>query len=230
MADTSKMSDIDVLAKERKVNYPNRKLEDIKIAILSELGIDPTAPPEEWDTVARTRLEMRADDARANIKNLTSGIEFPKVETPEEAQQRMDADLAKRAEAAKPLKEEYSKFDKFKMGDGLEYTVPKEFQEKLGDMFDAFVLQAGNEPTKENLQTLSELRDALFFNSYKKEIYETMYKDAETKIRAELDKKLANTEPPNSATASDGAINERGDLPGTTQFLQDFQGKRVTRL
>ena len=228
MADTTKMSDIDILTKERKVNYPNRSLETIKTAILSELGIDPTTPPEEWDSVAVARLEMKADDARLNIKNLTTGIELPRVETPEEKQSRTEAELSKRIEQSAPYRADYSKFDTFKIDEDLEYTVPDDFKAQLGDMFDAFV-NAGNELTPENIQIIKGLRDATFFDSHKKDILAAMRKDVETKYKAEQEAELGNTVLPNTATAQDGA-GKVTNLPGHSQFVQDQEGSRVTRL
>jgi hypothetical protein len=230
MSDVAQMGDLDAVAKERKIRYPSMKLENIKAVILNDLGIDGTTPPEEWDSLAKDKLTMMAGDARENIKNLTKGIELPKVETPEETQKRYDEELSKRVEATKPYREQYSKFDKFNMGEGLDYTVDKEFQEKLGDMFDAFMVKAGNDPTPENLQTLEDLRDAFFFNSHKKEIFEAMYKDAETKIKTKLDEKLGNTQVPNTATASDGVTDENSNRPGVQQFKRDFSGTRATRI
>jgi hypothetical protein len=230
MSDVDKMSDLDAVAKERKIKYPSMPLENIKKVILSDLGIDASVATEEWDSLAKDKLTMMAGDARANIKQLTQGIELPKVETQEEASKRIADNLSKRAEIAKPFKEAFSKFDKFTMGDGLDYTTPKEFQDKLGSMFDEFVVKNGNEPTPENLQLLTDLRDALFFSEYKKELYDTMYKDAETKIKAKLDEKLGNLQVPNTATASDGAGGIDANRPGISQFKQDFSGQRATRI
>jgi len=230
MSDMDKMGDLDAVAKERKIKYPSMPLENIKKVILSDLGIDATTNPEEWDGLAKDKLTMMAGDAREKLRDLTKNIEFPKVESQEEIQRLNAEKLSKRTEQALPFKTEYSKYDKFIMGDGLDYTVPKEFQEKLPSMFDAFILQAGNEPTKENIETLNSLRDAFFFNTYKKEIYETMYKDAEAKVKAKLDEKLGNTSLPNTATASDGANGANSNLPGHSQFRSDTQGDRATRL
>jgi hypothetical protein len=97
-------------------------------------------------------------------------------------------------------------------------------------MFDAFILKAGNEPTPENLQTLNDLRDAFFFSEYKDKIYEVMYKDAESKVKAELDKKLENTTPPNTATASDGAQGDKPNNDGT-EFMKFLTGQgRATKI
>jgi len=229
MSDTSKMSDLDLLAKEKKVNHPNLKIEDIKLAILDELGVDEDTPKEEWSTLVNTKLQMRADDARANIKTMTTGIELPKVETPEEVELNASEALAKRTEQAAPFKAEYVQFDKFDMGDGLDYTVPDDFKDKLGGMFDAFV-NAGNDLNEENMSIIKGIRDASFFDTYKKEILEAMRKDADTKAQTKLDEKLANTTLPNTNTASDELGNLRGDLEGIESFKQSFRGQRVTQL
>ncbi len=228
MSDVDKLSDLDVLAKDMKMKLPGKNLETIKSVILDEVGIDPTQDPKEWDEKALTKLAFRAASARENIKNLVGGIELPKVETKEETDARIASELSKRTEQAAPHKAEYSKFDKFQIQEGLDYTVPDEFKSKLGDIFDTFLLKAGNEPTKENLDTLNDIRDSLFFNTYKKEIYDVMYKDAESKVKAELDKKLGNAPPLNTATASDGAGNDANKKPGHNDFKADIQGQRVT--
>jgi len=227
MSDLSQMSDLDAVAKERKIKYPSMKLENIKAVILNDLGLDKDQSPEEWDSLAKDKLTMMAGDARESIRRLTDGIELPKVESPEEAAKRSEEMLSKRIAEVAPQKEAFSRFEKFKMGDELEYTAPKEFQDKLGDMFDAFVVKAGNDPTPENIQTLSDLRDAFFFSSYKKEIYDVMRKDAETKVKAEWEAKLGNTSLPNTSTAADGAGTASGTKPGHSDFVRDNQGDRV---
>ena len=58
-----------------------------------------------------------------------------------------------------------------------------------------------------------------------------MYKDAETKIKAELDVQLGNTETPgNTATAADGAGTEANPPPSSTDFFKDLRGERITNL
>ncbi len=230
MSDVNALSDLDVLAKEIKIKLPSKNIEAIKSAILSDVGIDATTDPKEWDEVAQTKLAIRAGTARENIRNLVDGIQLPKIETKEESDARMATELSKKIEMTTPQKNEYLKFDKFKVKDDLEYTVPDEFKSKLGDMFDAFIINAGNEPTQENIDTLNDLREALFFSSHKDKIYEMMYKDAESKIKAELDKKLGNTTPPNTATASDGAGTEQPTNDGM-EYLKNLRNQgRATKI
>jgi hypothetical protein len=114
--------------------------------------------------------------------------------------------------------------------EGLPYDVPEDFKAKLPDMFDAFFIGAGNEPTPENIQAVNELREAFFIGQYKEKIYEAMYKDAETKIKKSLDEKLGNTVLPNTATASDDAGDRAGGLPGKSEFFRDLKGSPVRRI
>ncbi len=229
MTDVTKMSDLDVVAKERKVKYPSMPLENIKKVILHDLGIDASTPPEEWDGLAKDRLTMMAGDARENIKRLTEGIEIPKVEDPAKAEADMKEALLKKTELAKPIREAFTKTDKYNLREGLDYTLPEEFKEELGNIFDVYILKAGNEPTEENMKDLREIAESLFYRKYKEQIYDAMYKDAASKIQKAIDEEQGNTVLPNTATASDGAT-QAPQKPGAPQFLQDFHGQRRTTL
>lgn len=232
MSDLSKMDNIEAIAKEKKINFPDLSLEDIKAVVLSDLGIDPTVNPQEWDSLTKAKVAMKGGEAKANIRKLSEGIALPQVETAEQVRQRMDADLAKRTKDAEPHKAEFTKFDKIKIREDLDYTVPDDFKEALNGMFDAFVLQAGNDPSlPENKETLNDIREAAFFSRFKDKIYETMYKDAETKVKAKLEAEVGNTGLPvqNTATASDGAggVTKK---PSHQEFLEDQQNSRVKTL
>jgi len=80
------------------------------------------------------------------------------------------------------------------------------------------------------MEILSNLREALFFNRYKKEITAVMMKDAKTKLKAEEDAKLGNTEPPNTTTAADSAGTEANPKPSGSDFFRDLEGERRTNL
>ena len=229
MTDVTKMSDLDVVAKERKIKYPSMPLENIKKVILHDLGIDASTPQEEWDSLAKDRLTMMAGDARENIKRLTEGIEIPKAEDPAKVEADLQAALLKRTEDAKPARESFMKTDKYNLREGLDYTLPEEFKEELGNIFDVYILKAGNEPNEKNMEDLKGIAESLFYRRYKEQIYDAMYKDAESKIKKALDQELGNTTPPNTATASDGAT-QATQKPGASQFLQDFHGQRKTNL
>lgn len=230
MTDVSKLGDLDVVAKERKIKYPSMPLENIKKVIMHDLGIDPSVPQEEWDGLAKDRLTMMAGDARENLKRLTEGIELPKVEDPAKVEKERQASLAKKIEDTKPSKESFLKTDKYNLREGLDYTIPEEFKQELSNIFDVYILKAGNEPNEENMKELGEIAESLFYRKYKKEIYDVMYKDAESKLKKLQDEELGNTKPPNTATASDGATGQTAQKPGASQFLTDFWGQKTTKI
>ena len=219
MADVSKMSDLDVLVKNQKINHPQIAEGDIRAALCKKHGIDPDTKPEEWDSVTRAELAMSADDARANIKALTNGIELPKAVTKEEREQAATQTMQQRIQTAEPLKAEFTAFDKFKDGD-FEYDVSSDYKSSLGKTFDAMFIQNGMEPTKENLQTAVELRDAMFLRQNFQKIKEVITKQAQTEIQKKLDIALNNTTPPNTTTATDEGGQEQ-TLPGLSKFLTD---------
>jgi len=221
MSDLSKMSDIDVLVKAQKINHPNIAESDLKAAIYRKNGIDPDIKPEEWDSVTRAELAMSADDARATLKTLTSGIEFPKAATKEQRDADAAQTLQKRIQATDPLKAEFTTFDKFKLGD-LEYDTPSDFKAKLPDMFQAMFIDAGLEPTPENKATALELRDMTFLYQHFDKIKEVIAKQAQTEIQKKLDEALNNTKPPNTATATDEG-SPQDNRRGLGAFLEDMK-------
>jgi hypothetical protein len=219
MADVDKMSDLDVLVKNQKINHPRLAEADIKAVLFKKHGIDPETKPEEWDSIARTEIAMDAENARANIKALTNGIELPKTATKEERERQANESLQRRTQAVEPLKAEFSAFDKFKIGD-FEYDPSSDFKAKLPDMFQAMFIDAGLEPTDENKKTAIELRDMTFLYQNFDKIKEVITKQAQTEIQKKLDEALHNTQPPNTATATDEGGNVQ-TLTGLGKFLED---------
>jgi hypothetical protein len=223
MSDVSKMSDIDVLVKAQKINHPNIAESDLKAAIFKKNGIDPDIKPEEWDSVTRAELAMSADDARATLKTLTSGIEFPKAATKEQREADAAQALQKRIQATDPLKTEFTTFDKFKSEKGkIDYDVPADFKAKLPDMFQAMFIDAGLEPTPENKATAMELRDMTFLYQNIDKIIEVKVKEGQTEIQKKLDEALNNTKPPNTATATDEG-SPHDNRRGLGAFLEDMK-------
>jgi len=75
-------------------------------------------------------------------------------------------------------------------------------------MFQAMLVDAGLEPTQENFEVMTELRDAMLVK-----IWEIAVKHGATKAQKELDEKLHNTQLPNTATATDFK-EQKDELPG----------------
>lgn len=201
--DVNKMGDLDVLIKDKQLFVPDAPKEGIiRSVVLKKYGIDPTVPPEEWDEVSVGEMKLDAAAARDKINNLKGVIEMPVVLTKEQKQASAAEAIAKKEQAIAPLKETFSKFDKF-VYEGFEFDVPDEYKSKLPDMFQSMFIDAGLEPNEENLQTALELRDALLLKQYFPKIKEVIAKEAKTELQAKIDAELHNTQPPNTATLTD---------------------------
>ena len=213
------MNDFDVLVKEKQLFVQNPPKESsIRAIILKKYGIDTEANPEEWDELAKAEMQIDAAAARDKINTLKGAIELPEVITKEQKAQKEADALAQKEQAIAPLKETFSKFDKFSH-EGFEFDVPDEYKSKLPDMFQSMFIDAGLEPNEDNLQTALELRDALLLKQYFTKIKEVIAKEAETKLRAEIDAELHNTQPPNTTTLTDH--EDVDTAPGLSKFLSD---------
>jgi len=216
MSEVDKMDDLDVVAKEQKIRLPKLSLEDIKAAIKSDLGIEPDAAPEEWDSIAKTKLALKAADARDRIKDLAKGIELPKVQTQEEREKLQAEYTQKKTELTKPIKDKFVKFDEYVNGD-FKFATPGEFKEKLSGMFDGLFIDAGLEVNEQNLAIAETLKKAMFLEEYFPKIKEVIEKSAQTEIQAKLDEALHNTQLPNTATATDNRTEDT--LPGVSKLF-----------
>jgi hypothetical protein len=219
MADVDKMSDLDVLARERKIRSKS-SLEDIKAVIRKELGIDPATSPEEWDSVVKTELELKASDARDRIKQLFAGIEQPKVVTKEEREAQQAKYLEDKTKAVIPFREIYKKFDEYQNGD-FKFAVPEEYKSGLDAMFDGMFIDGNLEVNDQNLATAEKLKRALFVDEYLPKMLEVKEKEVEARLKAEYDKLLHNDAPINTATATDAGTQT--EQPGVSSFLRNPQ-------
>jgi hypothetical protein len=219
MADVDKMGDLDVLIKEQKISFPDYSEEDHKASILKAMGVDPETNPKDWDSITKLTIAKSAFVAREKIKALTTGIELPKTVTKEEREQAVARTMQERTKALEPHKAKFTTFDKFKHGD-FEFDSTSDFKSRLGESFDNMFLRDGLEPTPENLQLAEEMRDAQFLFQNFDKIREVIAKQAQTEIQKKLDEALHNTQPPNTATATDES-GQSGNLPGLSKFLED---------
>jgi hypothetical protein len=220
MVDIEKMSDIDVLARERKMRGSKSSLENIKAVIIKELGVDAEQPVSEWDDLVKTELELKATDARDRIKTLLKDIEVPKVVTKEEREAQQAKFLEEKVKAVGPIKEVFKKFDTYKNGE-FEFTVSDEFKSSLGDIFDNMFIKGGLEVNEENLATAELLKKALFVEEYLPKMLEVKEKEVLARVKAEQDALLNNDEPPNTATATDQNVEQEDpNRPGLSKFFQ----------
>jgi hypothetical protein len=215
MGDVAGLSDIDAVVKAHKIRLPKANEGDLKAAVLSDLGIDPTTLSEEWDSIAKTKLQLKAADARDLLNNIKQGIELPKTVTKEERDRVANENLQKRLTSIAPLKEEFSKFDKLKDEriEGFDFDVPNDYKSKLPDMFQAMFIDAGMENTPENKAAVIELRDALLLKQELPKIWDIAFKKGANSVQAKIDEELGNKVPPNTTTRTDIEAS-KDDLPG----------------
>jgi hypothetical protein len=227
MQDVSKMDDLEAVAKEQKINFPHLKLEDLKKAIASELGLDPETKPEEWDSVVKTRLAIKGAQAKENIKNLLKGIEVPKTATKEEREQALATARQEVEKAIAPVRDRFNKFDKYTNGD-FDFDVPTEFKDKVDNIFKGMFLDSGLAVNEQNLATAELFKRAMFVEEYFPKIREVLVAQGYTKHKEEVEKLLNNDQPPNTTTAADQVATP--EYQGVSKFFQDEKTQRVTKL
>jgi len=222
--DVSKMSDLDVLVKDKQLFVQDAPREEvIKKVVLKKYGIDPATPVEEWDEVALGEMKLDAAIAREKINTLRGGIEMPVVPSKEQRAQEEAEAKAKQEQAVAPLKEKFLQYDKFSHKDiqGFEMDIPVDFKRKLPDMIQGMI-DSGLEGNQEDIDTAMELRDASFVLEYLPKFREIWIKEGETKVQVRVDAELNNTEPPNTATRTDQQ-EVKPQLPGLSDLLKDLR-------
>jgi hypothetical protein len=222
--DVSKMGDFDVLVKAMKMFIPNLPnggagLRDV---LYEKYGIDPEIDPKDWDDKTKTKIAIDAAMERNRISDFKKGIEMPKVISKEEREKFQAETLAKRQQSLSPVKEQFTKFEKFQHEE-FEYDVPAEYKEKSAEMFDGMFIDAGLEMNEENLKTAIQLRNSNFLLENFGKIKEVIIKQAETALRAKIDEELHNTTPPNTATATDQ--NTGQELPGIGNLISTLKNR-----
>jgi len=207
--DNKTMDDVDVLIKNQMLETPDLigGENGAREYILDKYGIDPDTPNTEWTTTVRNKIKIEANAARKVWEELKKTVQVPNIATPEQKEaERVRAKEELRTKIV-PLKETFSKFDKFteEIEDGkiFDFNVPDEYKEDLGQMFETYIVDAGVEPTAENLANIEELKKALLLSKYFKQIYKTIEGDVETRMKAERDKLLGNENPSNTHSATE---------------------------
>ncbi len=222
--DIDKLNDFDLLLKAERLF--NRNLPEggrhVKDVLYKRYGIDAETTPEEWDGATKTQIAMDANVKREQIERLKEEIIPPKVVTADE-RQRLEAEaLGKRAQALQGVKNEFTKFDKLKIGD-FEYVLPDDYKSRSGDFFDGFFIEAANEMNEENLRTAIEMRNALCLHENFEKIKEVIVKQAIAEEKGRVDAELHNDVPPNTATRTDELSEEKPQ--GISELIRGLSGR-----
>ena len=209
MKDLKEMPDMDVLAKKLLIDNPDLEggLAGAKEVIDDKYGIDRSDEDYEMSSVTKNRIKIDANNDRKSLQGLKDSIELPTVMTDEEkAQALADAKEAK-SKVLSPVADKFKQFDKWSvdLGDDkkFEFDVPDEFKSGLGDMIERFFLDGDMEVNEENLNTVVELRNAMFLTQYFPKIYEVIQNEAKTVNQESTDAMLNNEAPENRSTMTD---------------------------
>lgn len=225
MTNVDNMNDLDVLVKEKMMSTPGLKESNVRAIILKKYGIDASTPSEEWDELIRDEMKIDAATAREKINTVKSAIELPRIMTREQRQQAEAQAKAEREKLLTPMKETFTKFDKFshKGIPGFEADVTGEYKSKLQDIFQGYFGDSGLQPTPENLEAALEFRDALFVYEHLPKLREIWLKEGKTESQKKIDEELHNDTPPNTATRTD-----QQDVK-TTRGIVDFVRDQIGR-
>jgi hypothetical protein len=163
---------------------------------------------------------MDANVWRTKIADLRKEVDLPKVVSKEEREKLQADSLAKKMQDISPVREQFTKFDKFTL-EGFEWQVPDDYKQKASEMFDGMFIQAGMDMNEQNLATAIRMRDSNFLYENFGKIREAIVKQAQTDLQAKIDAELHNTQPPNTATATDQGGEQT--LPGIGALISTLK-------
>lgn len=209
MSDLKDMGDMDVLAKELLLDNPNLEggLAGAKAVLDEKYGIDRDDEDYEMSMTTKNRIMIDANKARKDLGVLKESIELPTVMTAEEKEQAIAEAKEAKAQSLLPYADKFKQFDKWSadLGDGkkFEFDVPDSFKEGLDEMFKGFFLEADMDINEENLESVIQLRNAMFLTENFPKIYEVIRNEANTTNQESTDALLNNEAPENRSTRTD---------------------------
>lgn len=220
--DLAKMDALDVLVNQVMLDNPDVSKEDARAHVYNEYGVDADTPEGEWSAAVKTKIKIKANEARKELNALKASVTLPEILTHEQVEQKRIEQIEALKKQIKPLQEKFAQFDKFteKVGENeFEFAVPEDYKSQLSAMFEGFFVQGGNEINEDNLGVITELKEALMLKRNFANIYRAIETDVAARLKKEYDERLGNTQPPNGATATDfGAAPARVD--GFEAFLK----------
>jgi len=223
--DLSKIKDFDMLVYDYLMENPGLGGDMTRAAnvLLDELGIDPEDNPEEWSTVIKDKMLIKANKARKEFSKLANEVEMPEVLTPEER-------LAQKEQAKAELKtlwdepiDRIAQYEKEAIKDDegnilFDYDVPEDFRGHIKEYVESMVL-SGELPVNEEMLNFieSDIRKNMITQNLSK-ILKVYKSQLESEWQEQKDKEEGNTEPPNKVTAPEGQV-ETGNTPSLADML-----------
>ena len=206
--DLSKMGDVDLCIKKLMLD---NNVDEVaaRSYVYDELGVDEDNP-SEISPKSQVKAKIRANEARKELTALKESVQMPVFKTAEASETELAAQRQARIQQAQPIKDQLSSYNKISLdveGAKLDFTT-EDNKEYIGQLFDGYFIDANQEVTKENLEAFTEMRDALILQKSFPNIVKAIVSDTSAKLKAEYDKKLNNTQPPNTSTNPEGGAKQ----------------------
>ena len=227
--DTKGMSELDVLIKNTLLENPDLKggIEGAREIVYDSLGITEETPMTDLPTLIQNKMKVQAKQVLKAWDELKSTVKLPEIKTPEQIQADREARAVERSKLLTPFREDFSKLDEIseeiEPGEVFKYKLSDEDKKLLPDIFDTYMAKAGLEPTKENIEQLKYLSEAMLLRGNIKQIYKVIKGDVETREKAKYDKLLGNESPNNTRTGLDlkdeSDVRKYNDENGLKKFF-----------
>jgi len=228
--DLTKMDDLDVLALKDVIETPGYSGGEAmaKKILADDFGVDLSEPSEQWDELARAKIERAAIKARKELSQFKTEVEIPSVRNEEDLK-------AERAQKLEDLKTKWrpaisqlsTGFDKITVpGEEpgqvrYEFVVPQSFRDGLPQYFEDIITNGELDPGDEVVADLIVERNKEFIYQNLGKILEAFEKDIRSGVQKQTDQNLNNNEPPNTSTKPD----EGTVVSGTEEYIRRQPGR-----
>jgi hypothetical protein len=226
-SDLTRMDKVDLLANELLLKTPDIEggLAGANEVLLSELGIDAETKPEEWDSLTKNKINIRATEARTRLQALKDSVEIPKVKTDEEIAQETVVKQEGLKKTWSPFLDRIEAMDKVNIPDPSDPTkvletidIPDSWRKSAREGLMETILASEIEPTDNALKALVIEREKDFIYESLPQIYTLWANKIKSEAIAERDKLLNNDTLPNDNTKPPEATQETGG--GMGDFLK----------
>jgi hypothetical protein len=226
-ADLDGMNDMDVLVLGKMVATPGIRggADGAREMIYRQLGVDKDLDPGEWDLGAQNLIAEQAAISRRELKKIRD-IEVPeKVDFEAEREARQQAAAAKTEELkgawGKVASEMVDGFDTLKLSreteDGKKevyftYNVDEDFKKEATDLVVDYLINQGEEPTKQSVREAEAYVRDLFLNRHANDIIQAYGADVEAKLIEKYNLEQDNPKPPNDSEAPEAVDKDQQEL------------------
>lgn len=203
--DIDAMSDMDVVTRMYKEEYPEFTPEEIQELIKDEFG-------DLEEVRGKAKLRKAAADGRSKLAEMKVNVSEPEsVRKQKAAQSELESKFKNWNVVTNSL---YGKKEKHEVnltvGDqkvNIPISIPEDVRGKLSVEIAKYAVQNNIPPTKEGMAHLQEYAERSMMFLYGKQILETLFRDTKAQTTQELLQKFHNSSPTNRGTGGNGNPN-----------------------